>query len=197
MKKERAKGFVAGVLVMAMLSATLVFANSGIAREIHYGISVVLNGQTAQFDEDSRPFVMDDRTFLPLRAMAELLDLPVVFDAETNTAHVGYASAEEVLIGGTWEMDYGIGYRNERFEFFADGTGRFSLFGLHDTIQGVRYFTWKIDDNVMTIILPHDYHNDDHLEFYFAIYSNIFGSSDILLKDYDGFGWSEVLMRSR
>jgi len=74
-----------------MLSTTvIVVANTQtVTREITYGVNVMLNGEIVQFDYDSRPFVMNGRTFLPLGTFAELLGLPVDFDPATNTAIVG------------------------------------------------------------------------------------------------------------
>jgi len=88
--KQRLQGMVMGALLMVLLlSATVVYANNRVTREITYGINVMLNGEMVQFDYDTRPFVMDGRTFLPLRTLAELVGLPVDFDPATNTAIVG------------------------------------------------------------------------------------------------------------
>lgn len=94
--KLQIKGFVMGVLVTVLLSGTLLAAanTQTVTREITYGIGVILNGQTVQFDEDSRPFVMDGRTFLPLRTLAELLDMPVDFDPAANMAILGSGAQE-------------------------------------------------------------------------------------------------------
>ncbi|MCL2375883.1 MAG: copper amine oxidase N-terminal domain-containing protein [Defluviitaleaceae bacterium] len=193
MKKEHLKGFVAGVLLMVMLSATLVFASPGISREIHYGISIVLNGRTVQFDEDSQPFIMDDRTFLPLRTMADLLGLPVDFNPDTNTAYLGHAAIEGFLIGGAWDIEYDE-YETlvERIEFFADGTGIASMFRLYDAATlDAQYFAWGADGNIITLAFPYD----DYYEFHFAIYRSVFGDSEmLLLTDYDG--WTEILVRN-
>ena len=87
------QGVVVGILLtVLLLSATMVYANSRVTREITYGINVMLNGEMVQFDYDSRPFVMDGRTFLPLRTLAELVGLPVDFDPATNTAIIGSAT---------------------------------------------------------------------------------------------------------
>jgi len=42
-----------------------------------------------QFDEDMRPFVMEGRTFLSVRALSEALALPVDFDPRTNIVYLG------------------------------------------------------------------------------------------------------------
>jgi hypothetical protein len=89
LKKLQIKGFVTGVLVTVLLSGTLLVAAQTVTREITYGVRVNLNGQLLQFDEDSQPFVMGGKTFLPVRALADALELPVDFDPATNTAYLG------------------------------------------------------------------------------------------------------------
>jgi hypothetical protein len=54
-------------------------------REVVFGVNVSVNGQAVQFDADSRPFIMDGRTFLPVRAIADIAGLNVNFDSATNT----------------------------------------------------------------------------------------------------------------
>ena len=87
-KRFQTKGFVAGFTLCALLfSSVLVLASTQtVTREVTYGIGVVFNGQQVQFDYDSRPFVMDGRTFLPLRTMADLVGLSVDFDPVANNA---------------------------------------------------------------------------------------------------------------
>ena len=90
-KKLQVKGFVAGFLVCLLIfSTTMVFANpQTVTRQITYGVNINLNGQVLQLDTASRAFTMDGRTFLPLRAISEALDIPVDFDPATNTVFLG------------------------------------------------------------------------------------------------------------
>ena len=81
------RGIVVGVLATTMLSGTLVMANP-VAREVFFGVSVSVNGENVDFDEDSLPFTMEDRTFLPLRAMADVLGFDLEWDAETETVEI-------------------------------------------------------------------------------------------------------------
>ncbi|MDR2166544.1 MAG: hypothetical protein LBE35_01675 [Clostridiales bacterium] len=95
--KERAKFFVMGVLFTIVLSIGVVATANTLTREITYGIRVNLNGQLLRFATDSQPFVMEGRTFLPVRALAEILGLPVDFDPVTNTAYLGNRFARQRL----------------------------------------------------------------------------------------------------
>lgn len=89
--KERVKGFVIGFVACAMLSTTmLVTANTGgVMREVFYGVNINLNGQVLQLADIDRPFIMDGRTFLPVRAISEALEIPVDWDGSTRTVFVG------------------------------------------------------------------------------------------------------------
>jgi len=44
-------------------------ASTSVDRRITYGINAVIDGMQAEFAADMRPFTMDNRTFLSLRAM--------------------------------------------------------------------------------------------------------------------------------
>ena len=78
------KSFVAGVVFMAVLSGSVVMANP-VMREIAFGVSVRVNGALVEFEPENRPFIMDGRTFLPVRAVADLFGADVDFDTVTNT----------------------------------------------------------------------------------------------------------------
>jgi len=88
MNKERMKGILTGFILCAILSTSVLVLANTVTREITYGVRVNLNGQLMQFDDESQPFVMDGRTFLPVRAIADALGLDVSFDADTNTAYL-------------------------------------------------------------------------------------------------------------
>jgi len=72
------KGFIAG-LVCAVAFMLTVAAASPILREVSYSISVNFNGSPISFPEDSRPFLMNSRAYLPVRTIADLLGLDVDF----------------------------------------------------------------------------------------------------------------------
>jgi len=69
---------------MAVMSTNAVMANP-VTHELTFGVSVSYNGQIQHFEEDMRPFIIDGRTFLPVRAIADITGFYVDFDGETNT----------------------------------------------------------------------------------------------------------------
>lgn len=88
--KERLKAikfFIAGMLVMALFSSTVVIANP-VVKEIIFGVGVEVNGKTVNFSADSEPFITEGRTFLPVRAIAETLGFQVDYNSETSTVVV-------------------------------------------------------------------------------------------------------------
>jgi hypothetical protein len=72
------KGFVLGFVLVFALSGTVVVASPTL-REIAFGVRVNYNGTPVNFDADSQPFIMSGRTFLPVRAIADLVGLHVDF----------------------------------------------------------------------------------------------------------------------
>ena len=172
MNKERVKGIVMGFILCAVLSTSVmaVAATRTETRQITFGVRVNLNGQLMQFPADSQPFVMDGRTFLPVRAMADALGLPVDFNAATNTAYLGnrHAGARTPLntaapffdSGGPWGTSVerldsvsmgGVTYQNAlRFRNTSlDGGTRFSLHNLNGQFRMLTGYIGRVDGSAM------------------------------------------------
>ncbi|MCL2620014.1 MAG: stalk domain-containing protein [Defluviitaleaceae bacterium] len=90
LKRLQIKGFASGFLMCAVLSTTLVLANTGgVWREVFYDVNVVVNGVPQNFPADMTPFITEGRTFLPVRGIAEVLDVPVDWYGPTRTVYIG------------------------------------------------------------------------------------------------------------
>ncbi|MCL1863447.1 MAG: peptidylprolyl isomerase [Defluviitaleaceae bacterium] len=92
MNKERIKGIIIGFALCALLAATttaVIAAVQSVTKEVTYGVGVTLHGSVIEFSEIDRPFMVDGRVFLPMRAVAELVGLPVDFDTENNMVILG------------------------------------------------------------------------------------------------------------
>ena len=72
------KRVAAAALALALLAQTTVYANTA-TREVTYGVSVMIDGEVISFAQDQRPFISNDRTYLPLRAIADALGFDVDF----------------------------------------------------------------------------------------------------------------------
>jgi len=57
-------------------------------RELFLGINVIIDGVEQNFDYDMQPFLMDGRTFLPVRGISEALGANVDWDENTNTVYI-------------------------------------------------------------------------------------------------------------
>ncbi|MDR0272600.1 MAG: hypothetical protein LBI27_04715, partial [Clostridiales bacterium] len=73
-----AKYFILGIIFALFFFGTVATAGSNL-REIIYGVHVAFNNEFVQFDEGTEPFIMEGRTFLPVRTIAEMVELEVVF----------------------------------------------------------------------------------------------------------------------
>ena len=157
--KERTKGFFIGFVLALMLSSTTaLIANSGVVREIFFGVNIVLNGNVIEFEEDARPFIIDGRTYLPARAFSEALGIAVDWDETTSTVILGRTSINADALVGKWnavgfvEIYRGNTWTNNpsiSLEFFYDGTVILSEDNFPPEIA-----QWRIEDALL------------HLEFY-------------------------------
>lgn len=89
MKKEL-KGFVCGVVATTLVAGGAAFAAGQwkTIDVIENDITVMVDGK--QVTESN--FVYNDRTYLPLRAVAEAVGKPVYYDESTNMAYIGNKS---------------------------------------------------------------------------------------------------------
>ena len=165
----RAKWFVMGILVTLMLSGTALLASPAM-REVIFGVRVAINGDVIQFEEDMQPFIMEGRTFLPVRAIADIAGFGVDFDGDTNTVHLRSAGqvpgggggaqdeAGQLLVGSWTLLDLYI-------TFNADGTGSRQYPDIpHET------FLWRAEgDHLMIDLLTGITLQDPH---YYIIYES-------------------------
>ncbi|MEA4924120.1 MAG: stalk domain-containing protein [Syntrophomonadaceae bacterium] len=84
MKKE-IRGFIAGVIITMMLSG-VALASGGYQNisVLFNSINIKVNGQTVNADN----IVYNERTYVPLSAIATMLGKDVVWDGTTNTANI-------------------------------------------------------------------------------------------------------------
>ncbi len=85
MKKEL-KGFIIGVLVTVMLMATVAFAE-GVKQKIEVmfnSVNLAVNGKPVKADN----ILYKGTTYVPIRAVGEMLGKKVAWDGKTNTASI-------------------------------------------------------------------------------------------------------------
>ena len=96
MKKVFLLGVVTGLTIAG---ASAVFANSHIQAMLNTQIKVTLNGQVQEFKDETTneiqyPITFKNRTYLPLRTVANLVGVDVDYDENTNTAILTNNKAE-------------------------------------------------------------------------------------------------------
>jgi hypothetical protein len=185
-RSREIKGFFVGLVFAMVLSGTIVVA-SPVVREIAFGVRISYNGAEVPFDEDSRPFIMGGRTFLPVRAIADIVGLEVGFEdgvvlltdgsgAVPQTPGSSQDAIDSALVG-RWEFVSATDFlwffdEDGAIEFFADGRviahrhsepGRLTMLGdgrfsvFGDWTQFEYVFTYVIIGNELHIT---DSHND-------------------------------------
>jgi len=165
MKKsiERIKGFVAGFVLALIITSVAVVAASGGADavlEIFRGVSVVVNGDMVDFAPDLQPFIANGRTYLPVRAIADALDMPVRWDDETSTVYLGNRPLSAETLAGRWRVVQAADTFGDNTmyqdvfgsykEFFSSGVGQFI------EPQGTEQVLWSLIDNELTITFVAD-----------------------------------------
>ncbi|WP_052676052.1 stalk domain-containing protein [Paenibacillus sp. IHBB 10380] len=115
--KDKMKGFVFGVVSTSLILASSAAWASPVSKKInalYNDIKVVVNGEDVQLTGNNEPFMVQNTTYLPLRAVADALDQPVRWDSTTQTVLIGN--------GATTTNRYevaGIEYPQEFEAFFS------------------------------------------------------------------------------
>jgi len=199
MNKQSIKGFVAGILVMLLLSSVLVFANAvnlREMREIHYGIGLVVNGETMEFSAESRPFTMEGRTFLPLRDLADILGVSIGYDPTTHSAYIetdiGTITPQPIngrALVGLWRRDENEGWRRQ-YEFLANNTGSMEVYNIYPDIEGhdILPFVWRIERNgqIVVTVTESGYVDEDEFDILFGAYRSLFNDREIIIAYFIG-----------
>ena len=89
----------------------MVLANSQIQAILNDQIKVTLNGQVQEFKDETTnetqyPITYHDRTYLPLRTVANLVGVDVDYDASSNTAILKTDKSNELLNLYNYENNY-------------------------------------------------------------------------------------------
>jgi hypothetical protein len=87
--KQRIQGVLVGVFAtVLLLSAGNVYANVTRTINVTYGVGVVVDGSRLNFEDGSRPFISEGRTFLPLRDIANAFDATIDWNPATSTVYL-------------------------------------------------------------------------------------------------------------
>lgn len=129
--KKRLQGIIAGIIVGVMLTGGTVFAKKvNEVKELFYNdIKITLNGQKIEPKDANgtivEPFIIDGTTYLPVRAIANSLDINVEWDGNTNTVKLSNAKKAPFTLG-TGQYVVGEDIAAGKYECTAvSGSGNF------------------------------------------------------------------------
>jgi hypothetical protein len=93
MFKEKIKGFIAGAVISALVAGGVgvAFASSTSSNisVIFRSLRIIIDGaDKSATPEDSRPFIFNGRTYVPLRYIAESMGKQVLWDGDTSTIYI-------------------------------------------------------------------------------------------------------------
>lgn len=111
MKKEL-RGFIVGMLVMVMLMGTVAFAG-GVKQKIDVvfnAVNLEVNGKPVKVDN----ILYNGTTYVPIRAVSEMLDKEVGWDGKTNTAIINDKMKEPPTKDVAGKYEYIIRDENEK-----------------------------------------------------------------------------------
>lgn len=102
--KERIQGIIIGAVTTLFLFGTLCFAShySEYVERFYKNIKITLNGITIETKDANgnivEPFIIDGTTYLPVRAICNVLGLEVNWNSETNTVELIEEKYNEISI---------------------------------------------------------------------------------------------------
>lgn len=106
------KKFISGLLTGVIITGSVTLAASYVADPVTF--KVLVNGK--EFTSDPPAMIINNSTYLPLRAMGNALGVPVEWNDELKQAEVGYTANPEAKINNTvqtsdkWKVTY-TGYK--------------------------------------------------------------------------------------
>ena len=119
MMKKNIKWFLIGFLVCIFLTSSIAYAAGGQMIEVFYNVKDIKIDMVSKMPENEKPFVFNGTTYVPLRYIAENLNMPVQWDAKTQTVFIGKTEEpNEVYIGNGIEyMNYQKGSIPAEFSY--------------------------------------------------------------------------------
>ncbi len=84
--KKFLSGFLAGILLTSTIIS--VAAQTDTVQALFNGVKVAVNGEQIQFKNGEEPAIINDRTYVPAKYVAEALGATVNWDGKNNTVNI-------------------------------------------------------------------------------------------------------------
>ena len=167
------KYFSAGFLVAIVLSVAVAAFAVPETRQLFFGVDVVIGEKTLELEGIDKPFILDGRTFLPVSVIAQALDIPIEWDADTQTVYVGIRSP----LVGHWRAIASNDITEEEFSAQNEELGYLDIIfypdGRMDTFEGDFLIRerWRLDGGWLLVldnisVTGHRISDDGILELY-------------------------------
>lgn len=168
------------MLVLCMiLSVSITASNGSSTMDIYYGIQIAVDGQTATLTDANGntvyPFTNNGTTYVPIRAVSELLGAGVYYEAETKTAHI---FSKEVMDNYN---QYGTVTAPETQSFMTQDA--FDIFKLAMDVERCIDEYNYIDQNINGVLYKYILDEDEALDFISELHNTIFQLQINELKD--------------
>jgi hypothetical protein len=95
-KLRGVKGFIVGFISSALLTSGIAYAADAVKLDAYFGVKLIQNG-IDKTPEDKKPFIVDGTTYVPLRAVSELLGADITWDGANNAVVLGQKVEGEPL----------------------------------------------------------------------------------------------------
>ena len=160
--KNKLKGMLVGLLVGLIFSGTVLASVSVIKKELHYNnIKITLDGNevkpTGADGSYVEPFIIDGVTYLPVRGIANALNLGVDWDGNTNTVILSTENSFDDKSSDVDDLEELL-YDSESFERLKDfiiknssDVNRFDNSIMYDLFYDLEDFSLLIDYTLMDL----------------------------------------------
>ena len=112
------------VLIFALNCAVVYCAGEDYVTGVRSDIRIVIDG--AEYDGEDAPVIIDGRTYLPLRAVAEALGADITYDEGEQMVKITMKS-KTIFPGDDWVESYYIGEDGKKYICFRDENGDITL----------------------------------------------------------------------
>ncbi|MHB0865237.1 stalk domain-containing protein [Paenibacillus sp. SEL3] len=107
--KDKLKGLVLGLVAGSLMTGVTAFAASGSMIEVFYNVKdIKINNVSKMKTDDSRPFVYNGTTYVPLGFISNALGQSAKWDGISKTIYIGGETGESK----TLYLDKDIKYNN-------------------------------------------------------------------------------------
>jgi hypothetical protein len=157
------KKFILGFLLGAILMCAIpTLAANNTVQALFNGVKVAVNGENITFANGEEPAMINDRTYVPAKYVAEALGATVKWDGKSNTVNIidsaskpatdtsANTSDEKPIIPTTSKDDK---HPNTNFDFHVNLYGKTYTYN-ENTSDGLHIYTYK--NNPQKFVLSND-----------------------------------------